>query len=101
MVSVCLSIFTSHEIVGEFHTRCGVDIQSSVSAPGGEGVRVYVRTFNNVAIPFEFLFRELCALQPLVEGVGELVAVFEDFPGARVVLASEPCDADGSDGLVF
>jgi len=97
-----LSVLLRHDPVGlgvgKCHATAGVDLVSPGCAPRGECVGVDVSLDNDPALLDLSLADLFGFLLPLLESVGEGVAVNEDGTQSLIVRFTIPSDPNGLDG---
>lgn len=73
----------------------GVDVQGLIRTPYGEFNRIEVGTDDGMPLPGEVLLQVSRLGQPLPEGLGKRVTIFEETAKGAVILSTpEPCHAN-------
>ena len=83
--------------VGPGSTTLNIDIQSSLGAPGDELIRVEVRADYQMPLTLELGFDCLRLALPLIERLGEDLAIRHDLHDPLVISAAVPRNADRID----
>ena len=85
---------------GEFLSALAVSSDIIPKAPVGEGLRINVYAFDDVALRLISILRSLGSLLPLLPASGNHVAVFEDPKEGRIIFLPHPRDASSASVVV-